>query len=360
MKTIIVKTQSDLDSLPQKFDEYTVIEIRSDPGTWLKVTKARGSSRVEARGSSQVEAWDSSRVEARDSSRVEARDSSQVEAWDSSRVEAWDSSRVEAWGSSRVEARDSSRVEAWDSSRVEAWGSSRVEARDSSRVEARGSSQVEAWGSSRVEAWGSSRVVAHDFSMIAVLAATVIINKLGDYSVASLRNVKAKIEKKAKTATVIRTPERIERTFNEWLKQGYVHADGITKKLISQKKIGQNEIFEVEEFLSSKSSYVVKRGNTFSHGETVEKAIEGLRYKLSDRDTSKFKKWKIDEDKPVEDLISAYRAITGACEFGTKQFCESTKLKKKYSIKDVIEITKGKFGNEKFREFFGTSKAVRQ
>jgi hypothetical protein len=62
MKTIIVKTQSDLDSLPQKFDEYTVIEIRSDPGTWLKVTKARGSSRVVARGSSRVVAWDSSRV----------------------------------------------------------------------------------------------------------------------------------------------------------------------------------------------------------------------------------------------------------------------------------------------------------
>ena len=125
--------------------------------------------------------------------------------------------------------------------------------------------------------------------MLSILAATVIISKLGDYSVASLRNVKAIIEKKSKTATVIRTPQRIERSFSEWIKQGYVHADGITKKLISHRKVGKIEVFEVEEFLDCKSSYVVKNGTIFSHGETIEKAIESLRYKLTDRDTSKYK-----------------------------------------------------------------------
>ena len=65
MKTIIVRTQAELDALPDRFDEYTVIEIRSKPeDRYIQVTKARESSRVEARGSSSVVAWESSRVEA--------------------------------------------------------------------------------------------------------------------------------------------------------------------------------------------------------------------------------------------------------------------------------------------------------
>ena len=56
MKTIIVKTQAELDALPDKFDEYTTIEIRSNPALWLSVSKARGSSHVEAWGSVAVHA----------------------------------------------------------------------------------------------------------------------------------------------------------------------------------------------------------------------------------------------------------------------------------------------------------------
>ena len=124
MKTIIVRTQAELDALPDRFDEYTVIEIRSKPeDRYIQVTKAWESSRVVARDSSRVVARESSRVVARDSSRVVARDSSSVEAWDSSSVEARDSSSVEARESSGVVARDSSRVEARESSSVEAWGS---------------------------------------------------------------------------------------------------------------------------------------------------------------------------------------------------------------------------------------------
>ncbi len=83
----------------------------------------------------------------------------------------------------------------------QAWGNSSVVARENS--------SVEAWGNSSVVAWGNSSVVAQDFSMIAVLSSTVVIKKLLDWSVASLRGVKVKIVKKHKTATVIKTPESI-------------------------------------------------------------------------------------------------------------------------------------------------------
>ena len=63
MNTIIVKTQAELDALPDSFKDYTIIEIRG--GTIydrIIVKKAWGSSHVEAWGSSHVEAWGSSHV----------------------------------------------------------------------------------------------------------------------------------------------------------------------------------------------------------------------------------------------------------------------------------------------------------
>ena len=204
MKTIAIKTQAEFDALPDKFDEFTVIEIRSPQDVWISITRARGSSRVEAWESSRVEAWESSRVVARESSRVvaresssvEARESSRVEARESSRVVAWESSRVEAWGSSRVVARGSSRVEAWESSRVEAWESSRVVAWESSRVVA--------WESSRVEARESSRVEAHNNASCYAHSASSLID-LFSFSVCFVLAA-AKVTKKSKTATII-TPK---------------------------------------------------------------------------------------------------------------------------------------------------------
>jgi hypothetical protein len=339
MKTVVVKSQKELDALPMKFDTFTVIEIRSLANTKIQVTVNRESSRVEAWGSSRVVALDSSRVVARESSRVVARDSSRVEARESSRVEAWGSSRVVAWGYSRVVARESSRVVAW--------GYSRVVARESSRVEA--------WGSSRVVAWESSRVVAYEYSMLMVLSAAVLVKHLADWSSATLR-AKVKIEKKDDTATVINAPENLNISFETWLERGYVVADGITRKLISRKKKGSIEVFTVENFLDRKEEFVVKKGDQFSHGDTVEDAIKSLRYKLSDRDTSRFKQWKLTDSVSLDDAIQAYRAITGACEYGVRSFCESRKIPDKLTVQDVVELTKGSYGNQRFAAFFGGEK----
>jgi len=76
--TIVVRTQAELDALPDTFAEYTVIEIRSPSDQWITVAKARESSHVVAR----------------ESSHVVARESSHVEAWESSHVEAWGSVAV--------------------------------------------------------------------------------------------------------------------------------------------------------------------------------------------------------------------------------------------------------------------------
>src|SRR5574343_62455 len=87
MKEIIIKTQDELDKLPDKFEKYTQIIIQG--GNYCNriiIKVARGNSSVEARGNSSVEAWGNS----------------SVEAWGNSSVVAWENSSVEAWGNSSV------------------------------------------------------------------------------------------------------------------------------------------------------------------------------------------------------------------------------------------------------------------
>jgi hypothetical protein len=116
MKTIIIKTQAELDALPDRFDEWTVIEIRAE--TRICVTKAWGNSSVEAWGNSSVE----------------ARENSSVVAWGNSSVVARENSSVVAWENSSVEARENSSVVAWENSSVVAWGNSAIHVQSAATV----------------------------------------------------------------------------------------------------------------------------------------------------------------------------------------------------------------------------------
>ncbi len=76
-------------------------------------------------------------------------------------------------------------------------------------------------------------------------------------------------------------------------------------------------------------------------------------YKLSSRDTTQFKKWTIGTTVPLHDIIKAYRAITGACEAGTRNFCErSGDLPSKLTVADAIKMTRGQYGSDAFSKFF--------
>ena len=147
---------------------------------------------------------------------------------------------------------------------------------------------------------------------------------------------------------------------DEWykLEDGkFIHvdlSDNIFSRVKSIKKIGGAVVKTVIIDGQKKKSYVYISGGKSAHGVTVEKAKADLRYKIADRDTSKFKAWDKKEKRPLDDLIEAYRVITGACESGTRAYVESQKVTaKKMSIEEVIAATKGAYGNDAFAKFFG-------
>ena len=124
---------------------------------------------------------------------------------------------------------------------------------------------------------------------------------------------------------------------------GYIFEDGILSKVISRK----GNVYKLE------NGYLIKNEFASAHGVTLKEAKEALIYKLKDRDTSKYSSLTLESILSREDIIRCYMTVTGACSFGTKQFVDSQKeLKEEYSIQEIIDITRGSYGNESFRKFF--------
>jgi hypothetical protein len=130
----------------------------------------------------------------------------------------------------------------------------------------------------------------------------------------------------------------------------HIIADGILSKIIKQK----GNVYHVVNYGKNKKSYLIKKGDVYSHGETLKEAKEGLVYKLSDRETSKYNDYQLDTSLSKEDAIQMYMAITGACSGGTKYFVDmlGDNVKKTYLVSEIMEITKGQYGHESFVKFF--------
>jgi hypothetical protein len=130
----------------------------------------------------------------------------------------------------------------------------------------------------------------------------------------------------------------------------HIIIDGILSKVVSKK----GKVYKVINHNQKEQSYIVTDGNKFAHGNTIKEAKESLIYKLSDRDTSKYKSWTLDKIITKEEAIESYMAITGACATGTKYFVDSLKeVKARYTVGEVIELTKGQYNNEAYKNFFG-------
>ena len=131
-------------------------------------------------------------------------------------------------------------------------------------------------------------------------------------------------------------------------KYGYTFADNILAKVVSVK----GRVSRVLIAGKTKVSYLVTDGEAWSHGDTLQKARESLMFKISSRDTTEYKKWKLDTKVTLAQAIKSYRAITGACEQGVKLWMENKKVPEAMTIAQAIELTRGAYGNEAYKEFF--------
>ncbi len=144
------------------------------------------------------------------------------------------------------------------------------------------------------------------------------------------------------------TPYKIY--FSGVLKSGVAMFDNIETKVLSKRVVGGLTVYETT---SDDLKYVVFDGTNYSHGETIRDAKNDLMYKIGNRDTTKYNHWKKSSGKiKIKELVQGYRVITGACEAGVKQFLSSLKdVKQSYTLKEVLSMTTGHYGNEALKNF---------
>ena len=138
--------------------------------------------------------------------------------------------------------------------------------------------------------------------------------------------------------------------FFEWRNKTYIKADGVFSKVISHK----GNVYKISQIGENKERYLLTDGNgKWSHGDTLKEAKDDLIFKIGDRDKSSYSNLTLDSILSFEESIEAYRVITGACSAGTKMFVKSlSNTKDKYTIAEMIELTKGQYGNNVFKSFF--------
>jgi hypothetical protein len=95
--------------------------------------------------------------------------------------------------------------------------------------------------------------------------------------------------------------------------------------------------------------YVASKGNDNAHGKTIADATQELMFKIGPRDVEKYRAMPIDTAKSPTEWALIYRTVTGACQYGTGQFIAARgKLKKKYTLAEILALTKGQWGHDKF------------
>ena len=141
-----------------------------------------------------------------------------------------------------------------------------------------------------------------------------------------------------------------------WRNGEYIKCDGIFSKVIEHK----GNVWKVQELWSRDIYFLVTDGNgKYAHGETIQDAKADLLYKISNRDKSLYKDLTLNSEVTFEQAIEMYRVITGACAAGTKDFVEHRlKVKKdKYTVAELIELTKGEYQSAMFADFFNNKVA---
>jgi hypothetical protein len=138
----------------------------------------------------------------------------------------------------------------------------------------------------------------------------------------------------------------IELKFNA---KGYTIADGILGKIINSKP----NVKKIIPAGKKTALYVVGNGKgLFAHGDSIKEATQELAFKAGDRDASEFKGLPLDTLKDPIEWAFVYRMVTGACKYGTNEFMNRHDLTKKYTLSELIEITKDQWGHKTFKEFF--------
>ena len=103
-----------------------------------------------------------------------------------------------------------------------------------------------------------------------------------------------------------------------------------------------------------KGKNVIFDGENYAHCESFKDGVADLEFKKAkDRGTEQYSSYTLDTSLKPDAAMTMYRIITGACREGTESFVNSLgKLKKEYTVREIISLTEGQYRADVFRRFF--------
>ena len=214
-------------------------------------------------------------------------------------------------------------------------------------------------GSAIDSGWFGSAVNSGDWGIsVSNTFCGKITNKKGCFSMITEPILNSKEKQCGQNAKLIKFTSEMEGKYYTLLKGELfevISFDGIDVAVLETKTINNYGVYkgivlDPDIYLKRKTLgnldkvYVVAKDGVYSHGETIESAIADFRYKIGNRDASDFEYFRKEKGEiPTDEIIKGYRAVTGACEFGTKQFVSGLEnVKDSYTIKEAVEILKSR------------------
>ena len=158
------------------------------------------------------------------------------------------------------------------------------------------------------------------------------------------------------SGTAIRDTSMVKRLKDGDCRPGeWIYADGILTHIKREKQV-HTEDGDFTFYISKiPGRNVVYDGTFYAHAATLRKGVQDILFKRAkDRGAEVYKQYSLNDRIDTKDAIVMYRIITGACRQGTQRFIDSLPdgLKESYTIREIMEMTKGQYGGETFREFF--------
>ena len=140
-------------------------------------------------------------------------------------------------------------------------------------------------------------------------------------------------------------------TNGDYVPGRYLYADNILAHVRGRKTVNGYVVY----IGRIKGRNVVSDGEYYAHCDKLSDGIADIAFKRADkRGAEQYKGMSLDTVLTVDEAVTMYRVITGACRQGSAAFVASLgdSLKEKYTIREAIELTKGQFNSERFAEFF--------
>jgi hypothetical protein len=123
--------------------------------------------------------------------------------------------------------------------------------------------------------------------------------------------------------------------------------------------INKTECFyEVKKVYSDSLYYLIIDDDKYSCRIHLEDAVQDLKFKQLNKTKEDYKHLTLNSILSFEECVFCFRTITGPNSFGGKYYVENKmkEIKDKYSIREIIEMTKDdiylRYESERFKEFF--------